>query len=155
MATNKIPGNIIGVQLGSNWLQCQAEASLNMTLNTSEEALCKVLDDDSDDAPWKTHTADSREWSIDVNQSLLKDSFATLNNGVNLGKLFIDGDVEITSILFRTKTDQKFADNDMIYEGAAILTKFSISAPATGANTTSATFLGNGALTYSFPPKTT
>lgn len=155
MATNKIPGNIIGIQLGSDWLQCQAEATLNMVANTSEDALCKELESESSDAPWKTFTVDSREWNIDVAQSLLKDSLATLNNGVNLGKLFIDGDLEIASILFRTKVDQQFADNDMIYEGAAILTNFSITAPATGANTTSATFQGNGALTYSFPPKTT
>lgn len=155
MATNKIPGNIIGIQLGDNWLQCQADATLNMTANTSEDALCKELETEGEDAPWKTHTVDSREWNVDVSQALLKDSLATLNNDVNLGKLFIDGDLEITSLLFRTKVDQQFADNDMIYEGAAILTNFSITAPATGANTTSATFLGNGALTYSFPPKTT
>lgn len=155
MATNKIPGNIIGLQLGNDWLQCQAEATLNMVANTSEDALCKELETEGDTAPWKTFTVDSREWSVDVAQSLLKDSLATLNNDVNLGKLFIDGDLEITSLLFRTKVDQQFADNDMIYEGAAILTNFSITAPATGANTTSATFQGNGPLTYSFPPKST
>jgi hypothetical protein len=155
MASNKIPGNIIGVQIGDDWLQCQAEATLNMVGNTSEDELCKKLEAEGDDAPWKTFTIDSREWSIDVGQSLLKDSFATLNDPVNLGKLFIDGDLEIASILFRTKVDQQFADNDMIYEGAAILTNFSVTAPSTGANTTSATFQGNGALTYSFPPKTT
>lgn len=155
MASNKIPGNIIGVQIGDDWLQCQAEATLNMVANTSEDELCKELESETTDVPWKTFTLDSREWSIDVGQGLLKDSFATLNNAVNLGKIFIDGNLEIASILFRTKTDQQFADNDMIYEGAAILTNFSITAPATGANTTSATFQGNGALTYSFPPKTT
>ena len=155
MATNKIPGKIIGVMIGSDWLQCQAEATLNMTANTSEDSLCKELDTATTDAPWKTFTVDSREWSIDVSQALLKDSFATLNDGVNLGKIFVDGDLEIASVLFRTQTNQQFADNDMIYDGAAILTKFSITAPQTGANTTSATFQGNGALTYSFPPKAT
>lgn len=155
MASNKIPGNIIGVQKGDTFLQCQAEATLNMVANTSEDELCKELETESDAAPWKTFTVDSREWNIDVSQALLKDSLSTLNNDINLGKLFIDGDLEFDSILFRTKVDQQFADNDMIYEGAATLTNFSITAPATGANTTSATFQGNGALTYSFPPKTT
>lgn len=155
MATNKIAGNIIGVMIGNKWLQCQAEATLNMVANTSEDAICKELENPTTDVPWKTFTLDSREWSIDVSQSLLKDSFTTLNNAVNLGKIFIDGDLEIASILFRTKTNQQFADNDMIYEGSAILTNFSITAPDTGANTTSATFQGNGELTYSFPPKTT
>ena len=117
--------------------------------------LCKELETEGATIPFKTFTADSREWSIDVSQSLLKDSFATLNNAINLGKLFVDGNIEIASILFRTKVDQNFADNDMIYEGAAILTNFSITAPSTGANTTSATFQGNGILTATFPPKTT
>jgi len=152
---NQIPGKIIGVQIGDQWLQCQAEATLNMVVNTSEDPLCKELESEGDDVPFKNFTADSREWSIDVSPSLLKDSFATGNNGVNLGKLFVDGDVNIPSVLFRTKVGQQFADNDMIYEGAAILTNFSITAPTDGANTTSATFQGTGALTATFPPKTT
>lgn len=157
MATNQIAGKIIGVMLGSTWLQCQAEATLNMVGNTSEDPICKELeaDEETDAAPWKTYTVDSREWNITVNQALLKDSFSTLNNDINLGKLFIDGALDISSIMFRTKVNQQFADNDMIYEGSAILTNFSVTAPQTGANTTSATFQGNGPLTYSFPPKTT
>lgn len=155
MATNQIAGNIIGVQIGDDFLQCQAEATLNMVVNTSEDPLCKQLEAEGDAIPFKDYTAVSREWSIDVSSSLLKDSFATLNNAINLGKLFVDGNVNISSILFRTKVNQQFADNDMIYEGAAILTNFSITAPTEGSNTTSATFQGTGELTATFPPKTT
>lgn len=153
---NQIAGNIIGVQINDEWLQCQAEATLNLVLNTSESPICKVLDGTaSAGAPYKRYTDDSREWNITTNNALLKDSFATLNNGVNLAKLFVDGDYYIQSVLFRTAEGQQFADNDMIYEGSAFLTNFSITAPATGANTTSATFQGDGELTYSYPPKTT
>jgi hypothetical protein len=157
MADNKIPGNIIGVQIGSTWLACQADASLNIVANTSEDALCKVLDggEGAGQAPWKTFTVDSREWNISVSAALLKDSLAAANYGQNLAKLIIDGDMEIANVLFRTATDQEFADYDMIYSGAAILTNFTVNAPATGANTTDATFQGNGALVYSYPPKTT
>lgn len=153
---NQIPGNIIGVQIGDEWLQCQAESTLNIVLNTSENPICKVLDGTgTPGAPFKNFNADTREWNITTNNALLKDSFATANNGVNLAKLLIDGNYYINSILFRTAQDQQFADNDMIFEGSALLTNFSITGPATGANTTSATFQGDGELTYSFPPKTT
>ena len=157
MADNKIPGNIIGVQIGSLWLSCQADATLNIKANTTESALCKILDGTAgaNPIPWKTFNIDSREWSITVNGALLKDSFAVANAGTDLAKLIIDGNMAITNVLFRTATSQKFADYDMIYSGPAILTDFTINAPDTGANTTAATFQGNGALTYSYPPKTT
>lgn len=156
MATNQIAGKIIGVMIDDEWLQCQAEATFNGTVNTSEDPICKDLEsDDTNDIPFKDFTPDTREWSIDVSSALLKDSFTILNAGVNLIKKFIDGNVVIDSVMFRTKVGQQFADNDMIIEGSAILTNFSITAPATGSNTTSATFQGTGAPTYSFPPKTT
>ncbi len=152
---NQIPGNIIGGMLNGEWLHCQAEATLNMVTNTSEDPLCKELDSEGTPIPFKNFTPVSREWSIDVAGALLKDSFSSLNAGINLGKLFVDGDVVFDSIMFRTKEGQTFADNDMIYEGAAILTNFSVTAPIEGSATTSATFQGTGELTGSFPPKTT
>lgn len=155
MPDNKLSGSIIGVQIGSKRLQCQAEAVLTLTTDTSEDALCKPDDVSESAIPFKTYTATSRGWNITVNGSLLKDSFTTLNDDVNLAKLFIDGAVNIDNVYFRTLPDQQFEDNDMIFNGAAILTNFAITAPVTGAVTTAATFQGNGALTYTFPPKTT
>jgi len=156
MADNKVSGSIIGVQIGTAFLQCQAEATLNMIGNVSEDAPCKVLDGTSTSGiPWVTRTVDSKDWNVTVNQSLLRDSLAAENDGVNLGKIFIDTDLQVANVLFRTAEDQEAMDSDMIYSGPAILSGFSITAPATGANTTAATFSGNGALTYQFIPVTT
>lgn len=154
---DKIPGNVIGVQIGSTWLQCQADASLNIVVNTSEDALCKKLDGtgDTGTAPWKTFNIDSREWDISVSGSLLRDSLASSNDPVNLAKLIIDGDMAITNVLFRTAQDQTASDFDMVYSGPAILTNFTLNGPASGANTTSASFKGNGDLTYTYTPVTT
>ena len=155
MADNKLSGTIVGVQIGSTRLQCQAEAVLTLTADTSEDALCKPDDVSESAVPWKTYTATARSWNITVNGAILKDSFATLNNDSNLAKLFIDGAINIDNVYFRTLADQQFLDNDMIFNGAATLTNFSITAPVTGAVTTAATFQGNGPLAYTFPPKTT
>lgn len=155
MPDNKLSGSIIGVQIGSTRLQCQAEAVLTLTADTSEDALCKPDDVSESGTPWKTYTATARGWNITVNGSILKDSFATANDDVNLAKLFVDGNIEIDNVYFRTLADQQFSDNDIVFNGAATLTNFGITAPVTGAATTAATFQGNGPLAYSFPPKTT
>lgn len=156
MADSKIPGNVFGVQIGSVFLPCQTTATLNMTVNVSEDDPCKVLDGSAGGGiPYVTRTADSRDWSIDVDSSLLRDSMAAANADTDLGQLFVDGTVAIDNVLFRTAINQEASDVDVIYSGPAILTSFSISAPATGANTTSATFSGNGALTRETVPVTT
>jgi len=157
MADSKIPGSVFGVQIGNKWLQCQAEATLNTTVNVTEDELCKDFSGTSgaDAIPFLTRTADSRDWSIDVSGALLKDSFAAANADVDLGKLFVDGAVYVDNVLFRTALNQDSVDHDVIYSGAAILTSFNITAGATGANTTAATFTGNGALTRTVTPVTT
>ena len=157
MADSKIPGSVFGVMIGSKFLQCQAESTLNTTVNVSEDELCKDFSGTSgaDAIPFVTRTADSRDWSIDVNGSLLKDSFAAANADIDLGKLFIDGAVYVDSVFFRTAIGQDAVDHDVIYSGPAILTSFSLTAGTTGANTTSATFTGNGALTRTVTPVTT
>lgn len=149
MADSKIPGSIIGVQIGSTWLDCQAEATLNIINNVSEDSPCKVLDGTagSGKAPWITRTSDSRDWNVSVNGSLLRDSLVAANAAVNLAGLIISGDTSIEVLSFRTAEDQDQSDVDVVYSGPAILTGFTWTAPATGANTTSATFAGNGALT--------
>jgi len=156
MATNKIPGKLIGVQIGNKRLQCQADATLTLTGDTTEETQCKPDDASEDNSiPWKTFEATAKSWQVTVNQALLKDSLATENADVNLAKIFIDTDLTIDNLIFRTVADQQFADNDMIYSGEALLTGFTLNAPITGSNNTSATFQGNGPLAYSYPPKTT
>lgn len=157
MADSKIPGSVIGVQIGSAWIDCQAEATLNIIANVSEDEPCKVLDGSagSGKAPWITRTVDTRDWNIDVSGSLLRTSLNAENAGVNLASLIINGDMEIDNVIFRTAENQESSDVDFIYSGPAILTNFSLTAPATGANTTSATFSGNGPLTESLIPVTT
>jgi len=157
MADGKLTGNIFGVQVNGEWLDCQTSATLNTTVNVSEDAPCKVLDGtgDASGIPFVTRTADSRDWSIDVDGSLLRDSMVSANADIDLGKLFVDGDVYIDAVYFRTAIGQTQSDVDAIYSGPAILTSFSITAPDTGAATTSTTFTGNGTLTRTTVPVTT
>jgi hypothetical protein len=156
MADSKIPGNIIGVKIGNQWLQCQAESTLNMTGNVSEDAPCKNLDGDEDDEDvWVTRTVDSKDWNITVNQSLLADSLAAENEDIDLGGLFTDGSLYVDSVQFANKANTRFSDYNFVYSGPAILTSFSITAGGTGANTTAATFTGNGKLSRVKTPVTT
>lgn len=152
MASNSVPGKIIGIRLGGVWLKCQTDATLNLSVNVTEEDPCKPDGDvtDADAIPWIERTADSRDWSVDFNAKFLRDSLSTENAPANVAKLIIDGDVYVEDFEFLTAENQDFSQFDMVYSGSGILTSFTFNAPTTGAANTTATITGNGALTYSY-----
>lgn len=154
MASNKVPGSIIGVTIGGVWLKCQTDATLNLTVNVTEEDPCKPNPDDeiSGDLPWVERSADSRDWSIDVSAALLRNSLEAGNP--DIGNLIIDGDVDV-EVQFMTRAGQTKSDTDFIYEGSGILTGFSFNAPVTGSATQDTTIAGNGPLAYTKVPVTT
>lgn len=154
MAVNTIPGKLIGVRIGGTWLNCQVDSTLNLTVNVTEDDPCKPSPDDlaSGDVPWIERTADTRDWSIDVSQKLLKDSLAAANP--DLGELIIEGNIDV-EVEFMTLPGQTTSNYDFVYSGSGILTNFTLNAPAVGAATTDATISGNGALTYTKVPVTT
>lgn len=154
MAVNNVPGNIIGVRAQGIYLPCQVDATLNLTANVTEDDACKPDPDDeaSGDIPWVTRTIDSRDWSIDFSQKLLRTSLALANP--DFGQLFVDGDLEI-DVEFMTMPGQTKSNYDFLYAGSGILTGFTVNAPVTGAATTDATISGNGPLTYTKVPVTT
>lgn len=154
MAVNTTPGNIIGVRLGGIWLDCQVDATLNMTVNVTEDDPCKPNPDDLEQGstPWVERTADTRDWSIDFSQKLMKDSLAAANP--DLGEMIINDEINV-EVEFMTLPGQTKSNYDFVYSGTGILTNFTLNAPVTGAATTDATISGNGALTYVKVPVTT
>lgn len=154
MASNKVPGNIIGVTFGGVWYRCQTDATLNLTVNVTEEDACKPEpgDEIAGDIPWVERTADSRDWSIDFSANLMRNSLAASNP--DIGKLIVDGDVDV-EVQFMTRVGQTKSDYDFVYSGSGIVTNFTMNAPVTGGATTESTVSGNGALTYVIAPVTT
>lgn len=154
MASNKVPGSIIGVRFGGVWLRCQTDATLNLTVNVTEEDPCKPDAGDvitSGDINWVERSIDSRDWSIDFSQNLMRNSLAASNPDV--AQLIIDGDLEV-EVEFMTRPGQTKSDYDFIYSGTGIITGFTLNAPTTGTATTDSTIVANGPLTYEKIPVT-
>lgn len=153
MAVNTVPGSIIGVRFGGDWLPCQVDATLNLTVNVTEDDPCKPDPSDTEvqDSPWVERTVDSRDWSIDVSQKLMRNSLIASNP--DIGELIVDGllDVEVE---FMTRPGQTRSDYDFVFSGTGIITDFSLNAPGSGAATTDTTISGNGPLTYVKVPRT-
>jgi len=147
MASNKVPGSIIGVRFGGVWLSCQTDATLNLTVNVTEEDSCKPDEGDSvaGDISWVERSVDSRDWSIDFSQNLMRNSLAASNP--DIGNLIIDGDVEV-EVEFMSRPGQVKSDYDFVYSGSGIITGFTMNGPATGTATTDTTVVGNGPLAY-------
>lgn len=153
MASNKVPGNIIGVTINGVWYRCQTDATLTLTVNVTEEDPCKPDPDDAEasDLAWVERTADSRDWSIDFSGALLRNSLEAGNP--DIGELIIDGNVDV-DVQFMTRPGQSKSDVDFIYEGSGILTGFTFNAPVTGSATGDTSIAGNGPLTYTKVPVT-
>lgn len=153
MAVNTVPGSIIGVRIGGAWLSCQVDATLNITVNVTEDDPCKPDPSDLNvqDTPWVERTADSRDWNIDFSQKLMRNSLVASNS--NIGDLIVSGNLDV-DVEFMTRPGQKKSDYDFVYAGSGIITNFTFNAPGTGAATTDSTISGNGALTYTQVPVT-
>lgn len=153
MASNKVPGSIIGVRYGGVWMKCQTDATLNLTVNVTEEDACKP-DSTTPDAAggsWVERSVDSRDWDISFSQNLMRNSLAALNP--DTAKLIIDGNVDV-QVEFMTQIGQTKSDFDFIYAGSGILTGFTLNAPTSGVATMDSTIAGNGPLTYTRVPAT-
>lgn len=157
--TTSVPGKILGIRIAGVWLACQTDATLNMTVNVTEEDPCKPDGDAEVSAansiPWVTRTADTRDWSMDFSNKLMRDSLKVSNNAQNIAKLIIDGTVYIDDVEFASADGQTASDTDLIYSGPGIITSFTLNAPESGPATMDNTISGNGALTYSYIQVTT
>lgn len=151
MASNKVPGSIIGVLIGGEWYRCQTDATLNLTVNVTEEDACKPEpgDEAGADVPWIERTADSRDWNIDFSAGLMRNSLEAGNP--DIARLIVDGDIDV-EVQFVTREGQTKSDVDFIYSGSGILTGFTLNAPVTGSATTDTSIVGNGPLTYTKIP---
>lgn len=156
--SNKIPGHLFGFSINGVKIRCQADATLNITVNTSEDDLCKPENDEIADGnfvPWTTSTADSRTWNLDISAAMLRDTFAPANDNVAIDKMIIDGSIYVDDIEFGTAPGQKFATFGVLYSGSGLLTGFTLNAPVTGAATQDITILGSGPLVRTTIPMST
>lgn len=154
MASNKVPGSILGVRIGGVWLKCQTDATLNLIVNTTEEDPCKPDEGDTEisgEGSWVERSVDSRDWNIDFSQNLMRNSLAASNP--DIGQLIVDGDVGV-EIEFMTRPGQTKSDYDLLYSGSGIITGFTLNAGATGTATTDSSVVANGPLTYVKVPVT-
>lgn len=150
MASNKIPGSIIGMTIAGTWYKCQTDATLNLTVNVTEEDPCKPNPGDVDGGlSWVERTADSRDWTMDFSSALLRNSLEAANP--DIARLIIDGNVAV-EVQFMTSSGSGKTDVDFIYAGSGILTGFTLNAPVAGSATTDTTIAGNGPLTYTKIP---
>lgn len=154
MANSKtIPGKLIVVSIGDNPLDCQQDATLNITYNLTQDPACKPDPADTyTGLSWQTSTTDSAAWDISFtlnatdtdqnNQNSLLD--ALINTG---------NDVEIA---FETSsangTGLEFAS---VFEGEGLISAFTWNAPSEGVSTVDITVTGNGEPTFTTVPATT
>lgn len=152
MASNKVPGSIIGMTIGGVWYRCQTDATLTLTVNVAEEDPCKPDEGDVEtvgDVPWVERTAESRDWEMSFSANLMRNSLEVENP--DIAKLIVDGDVD-AEVQFLTRANQTKSDVDFVYAGSGIITGFTLNAPVTGSATTESTITGNGPLTYTKVP---
>lgn len=149
-------GKIWQVKVGDKVIKCQTDATLNATVNTSENDPCKPTGELGDDITWLTYNEDSRGWEISFSGQAFADSITDPLTQADFLELFCSGDIKV-EVDFYTNTSVKGFDGTQVitYSGEGLMTSISLNAPTAGVATYDVTIQGNGALTSSRVPYTT
>jgi len=157
---NSLSGKVVGIQVQDpeteemTWLDCQVDATLNLTTETEEEDACKPSPDEiatTGDVPFGDFTASKRIWDISVSQKIVKGIFEAA--GIDIADLWVQGLLTV-QVEFMTNPNQEVFAYDIMYSGSAIITGYTLNAPETGAATADITFQGTGAITRTVVPRT-
>jgi len=158
---NSVPGSVIGIRLKgvdaltpSVWLNCQVDATLEISVDTDEDDPCKPSPTDIGtlgDIPWAEFTPSKRNWNISFSQKLMRNSLVASN--IDISDLIITGKVYV-EVEFMTTPGQTKSDYDFVYSGTGILTGFTLNAPGSGASTSDSTIQGTGPITKTVVPVT-
>ena len=136
MATvnDAIPGKLMGVKIDGNFIDCQIDATYNMTMDTEEGDICKPSPTDTTDgASWAEPTAGRKSGTIDFSaKSLAKMTGFGL---YELSNLFINGSNSVTWTFGTTQTTDYNQPALIVYSGDGIMTSFNINAPNEGEST--------------------
>lgn len=151
-----LQGKLIGVKVNGSYIRCQTDATLTLTVNTTEDDPCKPTEEEATNAAaWITRTVDTKDWNVSVTAKSFADVLAGFLDNSDIAALMIEGDpnVEMTFQTIRT-TDYDYS-SIFVYEGTGILTSFTHNAPEAGQSTYDLEISGNGALTFEETPVTT
>lgn len=152
---NELPGKLLGVTTDGEFINCQLDATLNLTLNLTESTPCKP-------SPTETYksgqtikrTIDSRDWTITFSAKALAQALANNQNKL-AQKLLVGGDPNVQVTFQTTETTDYDFPIVFVYEGEGILQDLTINAPQDGDATHDGTIVANGDLTYTETPVTT
>ena len=147
MANERIEGKVVGVKVNDEFLRCQADATLNITINTEQDEECKDLDYVGDNVAgasgnliWEDNSVTSVVWSIDLNAGMFYDSI--------VGEVdFVDEVVNKNNVVFSVQfviPSKGTGTSAKYFEGDAVLTSLSLNAPTTGKATQDLSFTGKG-----------
>ena len=150
--SERIEGKVTGVKIANGkFLRCQADATLNMTINTEQDEECKDLSYTATDVSgvgsaltYNTQTASSVDWSIDVNRGMFYDSLVDETD-------FIDEVINKNNVEFEVQfviPSKGAGTQSRVFSGNAILTTISVNAPVAGKVSEDLTFTGNGKPTW-------
>jgi len=150
-----LQGKLIGVKINGSYLRCQTDATLAITVNTTDDDPCKPTEDDTTGSvSFVTHSIDSKAWTVTVTAKAFADQVVGLLDNGDIAALMIGNpSVEMTFQTIQT-TDYDYS-SIFVYEGSGTLTSFTHNAPAAGESTYDLEITGNGALTYVETPVTT
>lgn len=146
MAGERLSGKLLSVTIDGDFVQCQTDATLSITTNTSESAACKPMPGESTTGSiWLTNNVDSKTWEITLTAASFAD--AVQMNNADIADKLITG-TPIAQVQFATTQTTDYAyDQILVYSGEGIITNFTMNAPADGESTYDVTIIGNGPLT--------
>lgn len=148
-----IAGNLLAVKVNGQKLRCQTAATLTITVNTTADAACKPDDaTPPESASWITATNDSRAWNLTCDMKAFLDDLQL--SGHDIAALIIANTPNV-EVEFGSTPGQHDYPEDITYSGPAIISSWSLAAPATGEATHSLTFTGNGPLVLERVPVVT
>lgn len=151
-----LQGKLLAVKVNDTVIDCQTDATLNITVETEESDPCKpVAGETSNDASWSDPTEGAKSWTLDFSAK----SFAQ-STGFNQGDLIdllVNGTAIVEVQFATTQTSDYAVENSelQVFSGTGILNNFNLNAPAVGESTYDATVTGKGKPTFVRTPITT
>lgn len=151
-----LQGKLLAVSVGGTVIDCQTDATLNITVETEESDPCKpTAGEASNDASWSDPTEGAKSWTLDFSAKSFAQS--TGFNQADLIELLVNGS-SIVEVQFATTQTSDFGEENnetQVFSGTGILNNFSLNAPAVGESTYDATVTGKGKPTFVRTPITT
>ena len=151
-----LQGKLIGVKVNGQFLRCQTDATLSITVNTMDDDPCKPTEEDSTNGTsWITHSIDTKTWNVSVTAKAFADVQAGVLDNGDITNLMITGDPSVEMTFQTIQTTDYDHPSIFLYEGTGTLTSFNFNAPVAGEATYDLEITGNGELQYTETPVTT